>query len=307
MRGYVLRRLAMAVPVFLGATFLVWAFVFAMPGDPIRALTGFRPQPPEVNRALREQYNLNDPLLIQYVKYLIDVLRFDFGSSFTGVETSDLLKASLPHTIRIVGIAVGLEVVVGGIAGFLAAMWHRRFADCFIMVATLVLISVPAVVIAPLAWWYLSVDWGWFPRRGTYDGWRSYVLPGLILGLLSLASLTRLLRATLIESLQEPYVRMATAKGLRRRRVVGIHAMRNSLVPVVSYFGSDIAVLLAGTAVVETVFSIPGAGQLLVQASRDQETPVVLGVVTFLVVIVIVVNLIVDIAYGIIDPRVRSR
>ena len=307
MTTFVLRRLAATVPLFLGATFVIWAMVFALPGDPIRALSGFRPQPPEINRALREQYNLNDPLVVQYLEYLENVVRLDFGSSFTGREVSDLLREAFPHTLRILLVAVAFTVIVGIGMGTVAAFRPHRMVDRWIMVVTALCVAVPAVVIAPLARAYLSVELEWFPSRGVTSGWTSYLLPGLILGLVATATTARILRNAHLEALQSDYARTAIAKGLPPRRVIGVHSMRNSLQPVVSFIGADIPLLLAATALVETVFDIPGVGRLLVLAARGQETPVVAGVVMFLVIVGILGSLVADIAAAALDPRRRIR
>jgi oligopeptide transport system permease protein len=305
MTTFVLRRLAATVPLLLGATFVIWAMVFVLPGDPIRALSGFKPQPPAVNRALREQYNLDDPLLVQYVKYLGDVLRLDFGSTFTGREVSDLLRETFPHTLRILLVAVVFMVVVGIGAGTSAAFRRRGMVDRGIMLVTALCVAVPTVVVAPFARHYLAVEKGWFPSRGVSSGWTSYLLPGIILGLVSMAAIARLLRSEHLEALRSEYVRTANAKGLRRRRVIGVHSMRNSLQPVVAFIGADIPLLLATTAVVETVFDIPGVGRLFVLAAREQETPVVAGVVMFLVIVAILGSLVADILAAVLDPRLR--
>lgn len=305
MTTFVLRRVAATIPLLLGATFVIWAMVFVLPGDPIRALSGFKPQPPEVNRALREQYNLDDPLLVQYVKYLGNVLRLDFGSSFTGREVSDLLRQAFPHTLRILLVAIAFMVVLGIGAGTAAAFRRGGMVDRSIVLVTALCVAVPTVVVAPLARHYLAVELGWFPSRGVSSGWTSSLLPGVILGLVSMAAIARLLRSEHLEALRSEYVRTATAKGLRRRRVIGVHSMRNSLQPVVAFIGADIPLLLATTAVVETVFDIPGVGRLFVLAAREQETPVVAGVVMFLVIVAILGSLAADLLAIVLDPRRR--
>ena len=305
MTKFVVRRAISAIPVFIGATFVIWAMIFVLPGDPIRALSGFKPQPPEVNRALREQYHLNDPLIAQYLEYLGDVITLDFGSSFTGREVSDLLLQALPQSLGILAVAM-VFIVVGGITlGTIAAYRRHHWADSLIMFATALAVAVPAVVVAPLARSWLGIELGWFPDRGVTAGWTSYLLPGLILGLVSMAAVTRLLRSALIDDLRSDHARTAVAKGLRPLRVIGIHSMRNSLQSTTSFLGADVPLLLAATALVETVFEIPGVGGLFVLAARDQETPVVAGVVMFLVILAILGSLLADILAAVVDPRRR--
>lgn len=304
MTKFFLHRLVATVPVFIGATFVIWAMVFALPGDPIRALSGFRAQPPEVNTALREQYNLNDPLVVQFVKYLWNVIRFDFGSDFRGNKVSDLLREALPHSLRVVSIALVFIVVVGVILGTVAALCRGRLVDSIIAVVTALTLAVPAVIVAPLVRYYSVVDFRWF-RNGDASGWGASVLPGIVLGLVSVASIARLLRSAHVEAMQDEYIRTAAAKGLSARRIIGIHSMRNALQPIASFIGADITVLLGATALVETVFDIPGVGRLLVLAARDQETPVVAATVMFLVVIAIVANFMADVLAAALDPRRR--
>jgi ABC-type dipeptide/oligopeptide/nickel transport system permease component len=304
-RKYALRRLALVVPVVVGSTFLIFAMVFVLPGDPIRALSGFKPQPPAVNRALRDQYNLNDPLLVQYVKYLFNALHLDFGRDFAGREVSVLITQRLPRTARLAFVAMLFEVLVGTVAALIAALRRDRFADTLVMTTTITVVSIPVIVLAPLAQYYLGVKLGWFPIGGVDRGWYSYLLPGMVLGSLSLAYFARLLRAALVENLRAEYVHFARAKGLPPRRVVGIHAMRNSLLPVLTFFAVDIGALLGGSVVVETVFNIPGIGLLFIDAARAQETPVIIGVTTFLVLVYSLLNLAVDLLHAVLDPRIR--
>ncbi len=305
MRKYVMRRLALMLPVVACSMFLIFAMVFVLPGDPIRALSGFKPQPPAVNRALRDEYNLNDPLVVQYVKYLVNALHFDFGRDFAGREVSTLITQRLPKTARLALVAMVFEVVVGTVAGLLAAMRRDRFVDTLVMTTTITVVSIPVIVLAPLTQNYFGVKLEWFPIGGVDRGWYSYLLPGMVLGSLSLAYFARLLRAALIENLRTEYVRFARAKGLPPRRVVGVHTLRNSLLPVLTFFAVDIGALIGGSVVVETVFNIPGIGLLFIDAARAQETPVVIGVTTFLVLAYSLLNLAVDLLHAALDPRIR--
>lgn len=305
MGRYLIRRMLQFIPVFFGATFLIFAMVFALPGDPIRALSGERPQPESVRNALTERYNLDDPLVVQYGKYVGNIVQGDFGTNFRGREVSDMLKETIPRTARLAVIAFSFEVVIGLSAGVLAGVRQKGFMDTLVLVTTLTVISIPIFVLGFMAQIYLGIELGWFPIAGIQRGWYSYLLPGLVLGSVSLAYVARLTRSALVENLRADYVRTATAKGLGRGRVVGIHTFRNSMIPVVTYLGVDLGALLGGAVVTESVFNIPGVGHLVIDGIGRQEGTVVVGVATFLVVIYMTMNLLVDILYAVLDPRIR--
>ena len=305
MGRYVTRRLLQAIPVFFGTTFLIFALVFALPGDPIRALAGERPMSPSVHAELSDRYNLDDPLLVQYGKYMGNLAQGDFGQSFRGREVSEIMKERFPVTIKLALVAFGFEILIGIAAGVLAGLRRGSYVDNLILVTTTLVVSIPVFVLGFTMQILLGVKLGWFPIAGLRDGWFSYLLPGLVLGALSLAYVARLTRTSLVENLRADYVRTATAKGLARKRVVGRHALRNSLIPVITYLGIDLGALMGGAIVTEGIFNIPGIGQQVFLSIRAQEGPVVVGIVTALVLVFIVANLIVDMLYAVLDPRIR--
>ena len=305
MGRYVIRRVLMTIPVFFGATFLIFALVFAIPGDPIRALSGDRALPEATYNALRERYNLNDPFLVQYGKYIAGLLRGDFGTTFRGREVSDIMKERFPVTLRLALLAFAFEAIIGLLAGVLAGLRKGSFWDSLVLVSTIAVVSVPVFVLAFTAQLVLGVQLGWFPIAGIRQGLYSYLLPAMVLASLSLAYVARLTRTSLVENLRADYVRTATAKGLPRRRVVGRHALRNSLIPVVTFLGVEIGTLMQGAIVTEGIFNLPGIGQATFQAVRLQEGPLVVGIVTALVLVFIFANLIVDVLYAVLDPRIR--
>ncbi len=305
MGRYLIRRMLQFIPVFFGATFLIFAMVFAIPGDPIRALAGERPQPESVRETLAERYNLDDPLVVQYGKYLGNVVQGDFGTDFRGREVSEIMSERIPRTARLALIAFVFEIVLGLTAGVIAGLRQKGFVDTLVLVTTLTVISIPIFVLGYIAQIYLALELGWFPVAGIQQGWRSYLLPGMVLGSVSLAYVARLTRASLVENLRADYVRTATAKGLSRGRVVGVHTLRNSLIPVVTYLGVDLGALMGGAIVTESIFNIPGLGGLVFDAIIRQEGTIVVGVTTFLVLIYMITNLLVDILYAVLDPRIR--
>jgi oligopeptide transport system permease protein len=302
---YTVRRLLQAVPVLLGTTFLVFAMVFAIPGDPIRALAGDRPMAESTYRALRAEYNLDDPLMVQYVKYLGDLARGDFGTDFNGRPVGEIMADRFPVTIKLALVALAFEILLGIAAGVLAAIRRKSFLDTLVLVTTTAIVSIPTFVLGFSLQLLLGVQLGWFPIAGLSDGWRSYLLPGFVLGALSLAYVARLTRTSLMENLQSDYVRTAVAKGASARRVVGIHALRNSLIPVVTFLGVDLGALMGGAIVTEGIFNIPGIGLQVFSSVRAQEGPVVVGIVTALVLVFILANLLVDLIYALLDPRIR--
>ena len=305
MGRYLIRRLLQFIPVFFGATLLIFIMVWAIPGDPIAALAGDRVLPDTVREQIRDRYNLDDPLLVQYGKYMGGVFQGDFGDDFRGRPVTDLLGQRLPITVRLALLAFGFEVVLGIVAGILAGVRKGGFVDNLVLVSTLVVIAIPIFVLGFLAQLLLGVRFGWFPVSGVQRGLFSYLLPAMVLGSVSLAYIARLTRTSLIENLRADYVRTATAKGLSRRRVVGIHTFRNSMIPVVTFLAIDLGSLMGGAIITETIFNIPGLGRAVFEGVQRQEGTVVVGIVTFLVVVYMVANLLVDVLYAVLDPRIR--
>ncbi|MGH9022396.1 MAG: ABC transporter permease [Acidimicrobiia bacterium] len=305
MGRYLVRRLLQVIPVFFGATFFVFAMVYAIPGDPIRALAGDRPISPAVQAQLRERYHLDDPLFVQYGKYLAGLARGDFGESFRGRDVAEIMKQRFPVTVRLGLIAFAFEAVLGVIAGVLAALRRKSFVDTLVLVSTTVVVSIPVFVLGFLAQLFLGLKLGLFPITGSKGDLYGYLLPALVLGSLSLCYIARLTRASLAEVLRTDYVRTATSKGMARRQVVGRHGLRNALIPVVTYLGIDLGSLMLGAIITEGIFNVPGVGLEVFRAVRTQEYPIVVGIVTALVLIFIISNLVVDLLYAVLDPRIR--
>ena len=305
MGRYIARRLLLTIPVLIGASFLIFALVYALPGDPIRALGGERPLSPAVVAQLREEFNLDDPLVIQYAKYVGDLLQGDLGTDFRGREVSETITQRLPVTLRLTAVAIAIETVIGIIAGVLAGIRRNGFLDNLVLVSSTLIVSVPILVLAFVAQFVLGLQFGWFPIAGINEGWLSYVLPGLVLASGSLAYVARLTRTSIAENLRADYVRTARAKGLPNRTVIGRHTLRNSLIPVVTFIGADIGTLMGGAIVTETVFNLPGIGRAVFDSVQAQEGAVVVGIVTLMVFFFIFFNLVVDVLYAVLDPRIR--
>jgi oligopeptide transport system permease protein len=305
MGRFVVRRLLLTIPVLLGASFLIFAMVYALPGDPIRALAGDRPLAPAVVAQLRADYNLNDPLVVQYVKYLGNLVQGDLGSDFHQRAVRDIIADRLPVTLKLTTVAVLFETIIGLIAGVLAGIRRNSFFDNLVLVSTTLVISIPILVLGFLSQYVFALKFGWFPVAGISEGWYSYLLPGLVLASASLAYVARLTRTSIAENMRADYVRTAKAKGLPERTVIRRHVLRNSLIPVVTFIGADIGALLGGAIVTEAVFNIPGIGRAVFDAVRGQEGAVVVGIVTLMVFFFVFFNLIVDVLYAVLDPRIR--
>ncbi|MFZ3391805.1 MULTISPECIES: ABC transporter permease subunit [unclassified Rhodococcus (in: high G+C Gram-positive bacteria)] len=305
MGRFITRRLLLTIPVLIGASFLIFAMVYALPGDPIRALAGDRPLAPAVIAQLRAQYNLDDPFFVQYIKYVGGLLQGDFGSDFSGRPVLDTIAQRMPVTMQLTAVAVAFEVVIGITAGVLAALRRNSFFDNLVLVSSTLLVSVPVFVLGFVSQYVLGYKLGLFPIAGINNGWYSFLLPGLVLASLSMAYVARLTRTAVSESMAADYIRTARAKGVGYRRIVVRHALRNSLIPVVTFIGADIGALLGGAIITESVFNIPGLGRAIFDAVQNQEGAVVVGIVTLMVFFYIFFNLVVDVLYAFLDPRIR--
>jgi oligopeptide transport system permease protein len=303
---YIVRRLLQMVLVFIGTTFIVYALMFLGSSDPIQALVGDRPVSPQLRAALTQQYHLNDPFIVQYLRYMGNLLRGDFGTQISGRPISQLLEQAWPFTLRLAAVAFIVVVVFGIGAGLLAGMRRGGIFDNATLILTLVIIGIPVFVLGFNLQYLLGVKWRLVPVTVNPEaGLGAYILPGIILGSLALATAIRLTRTSIVENLRSDYVRTANAKGLARRRVVGVHVLRNSLIPVITFLGITIGDLMAGAVVTERIFNIPGVGYQLYQGIHIQDGPTVVGIVSILVIIYLISNLVVDILYAVLDPRIR--
>ena len=305
MGRYFIRRILEVIPVFFGATFLIFAMVFALPGDPIRALAGEKPLSPAVQQVFRDEYHLDESLPVQYGYYISGLFQGDFGQTFQGEPVIDIMKEKFPITAKLALFAFLFEAILGTIAGLLAGLRRGSFVDNLVLVSTITVVSIPVFVLGFLAQLLLGAQLKWFPIAGVQNGLKSYFLPAMVLGSLSLCYVARLLRTSLGENLRADYVRTATAKGLSRIRVVGRHTLRNSLIPVITFLAVDLGFLMGGAIVTETIFNMPGIGREVFLAIRGQEGALVVGIVTAGVLIFMFANLFVDLLYAVLDPRIR--
>ena len=306
MTGYVLRRILVMIPVFLGATLLIYGMVFLLPGDPIVALGGDRPLSPAVIAQLRAQYHLDQPFWMQYLRYLGGILRGDFGVSFSGLPVSDVLAQAFPVTIRLALVALAVEALFGIGFGVIAGLRRGGWFDASVLLVSLVVIAIPIFVLGFLAQFVFGVRLGIAPVTvGDEATFARLLLPGIVLGSVSFAYVVRLTRSAVADNAQADWVRTATATGRSRPRVVAVHILRNSLIPVVTFLGADLGALMGGAIVTEGIFNIHGVGGALYQAVTRQEAPTVVAIVTVLVLVYLLANLVVDLLYAALDPRIR--
>lgn len=307
MGTYIVRRVLQMIPVIILSTFLIYAMVFALPGDPTQGMCGERQCQPAFVEQFRAQYNLDDPLVVQYAKYMGNVLRGDLGTTYSGggIPVADELAKRYLVTLRLGIIAILFESVIGILAGVLTALRKGKFLDNLVLISTLVVISIPTFVIGTVAQYVIGIKLGWARPTVSYAApWNELILPGLVLGSISLAYVTRLMRTNLSDNLRADYLRTATAKGLTRQRAIGIHALRNSLIPVVTFIGFDFGALLGGAIITEMIFNIQGVGGFVYRSIFNRDGAAVVGTVTVLVIVYLLVNLLVDLLYGLLDPRI---
>ncbi len=306
MARYIIRRLLQMVVTFIGTTFVVYALMFANQNDPIQALAGDRPVSDNVRQVLTEQYHLNDPFLVQYGYYMRGLLTGDFGKTLTGRSIGDVMSDAWPNTIKLALLALLFATVFGIAAGLVAGLRRGSVFDNTTLALTLVVVGLPIIVLAPIAQLVFGVKLGWFPTTaGARPSLYGLILPALVLGAASTATMLRLTRASVAENVRADYVRTARAKGLSARRVVAVHVLRNSLIPVITLIGVDLGTLMAGAIITEGVFNIPGVGSKLLLGIQTEDGPLVVGFVSVLVVVFLVTNLLVDLLYAVLDPRIR--
>ena len=303
---YILRRVLQVIPVFLGATLLIYFMVFALPGDPIAALGGDRGLNPAVADAIRSRYHLDEPFIVQYFYYLQGIFTGNLGTTFSGQPVSEILARTLPVTFRLAIIAIVIEAVAGILIGLIAGLRKNGAFDTVSLLFSLVLISMPIFVLAFLAQFVFAIQLGW--ARTTVSGeapFSELILPAFVLAFFVVANVIRLTRTSVIENLDADFVRTATAKGLSRPRIIRVHVLRNSLIPVVTLIGTDFGLLIVGATVTEGIFNVPGVGNTLFKAILLSEAPTIVSFVTVFVIVYLISNLLVDILYAFLDPRIR--
>lgn len=301
---YLVRRLLLTIPVLLGVATLVFALIHLVPGDPAQAMLGEGAAPEELVK-LRHSLGLDQPLLVQYKSFLSGIARGDLGTSFRyNTPVTAQIREKLPNTAKLAVAAMVLAILFAIPLGILAAVFRGTIVDYSAMTVALVGISMPNFWLGPLLAILFAVRLGWLPVSGTGSIWH-LVLPAVTLGAALSAILARMTRASLLEELRELYVLAARARGVSRTRAVLRHAFRNSLIPIVTILGLQFGAVLTGTIITETIFAWPGLGRLLIQAINFRDYPLVQGCILFISVTYVAMNLLTDLAYGFLDPRIR--
>ena len=306
MGRYILRRLLQLIPVFIGTTFIIYVLVWAVPGNPFAGKCGDRPCPDSYIQQMTEKYNLNDPVIYQYLQYMGKLVTGDFGENYQQIPIAELISDAYPATIKLALMALVVEAVIGLGAGILTGLRGRGFLDNVVLVSTLLVISLPVFVTGFLLQIWLGVEWGIVsPTVGSNAPLVDFIVPAVTLGALSTAYVSRLMRTSLRENRRADYMRTAKAKGLSDNRAVGVHLLRNSLIPVITFLGTDLGSLMGGAIITEGIFNINGIGGLVFRSIVTKDTGTVVAVVTLLVLVYLLMNLLVDVLYAVLDPRIR--
>ena len=305
MFAYAVRRLGSAIPTLLIIITIAFFMMRLAPGGPFDRE---RQLPPEIEANILKAYNLDKPLHQQYLDYLKNIIRGDFGPSYKYLDftVNDLIRAGFPVSLKIGLIAILLAVSIGVTAGTIAALKQNSTFDYMVMAGAMTGIVIPNFVMAPLLALVFGVYLSWLPVAGWGGGALQYlILPVITLALPQVAYVARLTRGSMVETMHSNHIRTARAKGLREQIVVVRHALKGGLLPVVSYLGPATAAVITGSVVIESIFDVPGIGRYFVNGALNRDYPVVMGVVIFYAVLIICLNLIVDLIYGFLDPRVK--
>ncbi len=306
MHKYVLKRVLLLIPVLLGVSLLVFAIMSLTPGDPAQLILGEN-APKAAVLKLREEMGLNDPFFMQYFRFVKNAIMGDFGRSYTtGREVFGEIFARFPNTLILAIIGIIISVCIGIPIGIISATRQYSFLDSFSMVIALLGVSMPVFWLGLMLILTFSVKLGWLPSGG-YNGLSSIILPAITLGVGSAAIITRMTRSSMLEVIRQDYIRTARAKGVTEKVVINKHALKNALIPIITVVGLQFGHLLGGAVLTESVYSWPGVGRLMVDAIRQKDTPTVLAAVVFLAAAFSVVNLLVDILYAYVDPRIKSQ
>ncbi len=302
---YVVKRLLALIPVIIGVTMLVFFILKSAPGDPVRLILGEQATPEQVAE-LTEQMGLDQPLLVQYVKYMIGLVQGDLGIAYsTRRPVADEVFSRFPYTLKLSLVATVVSIALAIPLGIIAAVKQNTVIDNVSMFVALIGISMPMFWLALLLMLLFSLKLGWFPVSGAAS-WQSYILPAFALGFMNMASTARTTRSSMLETIRQDYIRTARSKGVSNSVVIRKHAFKNALIPTITVCGLQIGSLLGGSVLCETVFAWPGIGRLMVQAISARDVPMVLGCTVIFTICFSIVNLLVDLLYGFVDPRIKS-
>lgn len=306
MHRYIAKRLIMLIPVLLGVSFIVFSIMYMTPGDPAQIILGQNASE-EALVELREEMGLNDSFIVQFIRFVSGAVRGDFGRSYQSnrVVFAEILSR-FPATLKLAGLGILISVLIGIPVGIISATKQYSIFDNASMVLALLGASMPCFWAGLMLILVFSVWLGVLPSGG-YGGLMYYILPGITLGTSSAAAITRMTRSSMLEVIRQDYIRTARAKGVAEKYVITKHALKNALIPIITVIGLQFGFLLGGAILTETVFSWPGVGRLMVDSIKQKDTPMVQGLVVFIAVTFSAVNLLVDILYSYVDPRIKSQ
>lgn len=309
MTKYIIKRLLGIIPTLLVIITISFFIVRVAPGGPF---DGERALPEVVKRNIEAKYHMNDPLIMQYGRYLFDVLRGDLGPSYRykDHDVNFYIFQSLPNSMILGVIAISISIIFGISSGMIAAVKQNTWLDYLSMAIAVVGISVPLFVIGPVLQYIFAMKLQWLPTSGWFtagDGWKTIILPAITLSFADFATIARLTRSSMLETLRSDYIRTAKAKGMKNSSIIFKHAMKGAMLPIVSYLGPAFAGIITGSVVVEQVFRIPGLGKFFVQSSFNRDYTLIVGVVIVYSVILVIMNFIVDVVYSLLDPRITYK
>lgn len=306
MYKFILRRLIMLIPVLLGVSLIVFSILSLTPGDPVEMRLGDN-YTQESYEAMTKELGLDQPFPVRYVKYAGGVLRGDFGLSYTtGRPVFDEIQARLPNTVILAAFSMFFAILIGIPLGVISATRQYSFLDTSSMFFALIGVSMPNFWLGLMLILIFAAKLGWFPSAN-FNGMRSLVLPAVTLGANSLAIITRMTRSSMMETIRQDYIRTARAKGAKESAVIIKHALRNAMIPVVTTIGLQFGFSIGGAVLVETVFSWPGIGRLLVESIKFKDLPIVMAIVLVMATLFTLINLCIDILYAFLDPRIRAQ
>lgn len=308
MTKYIIRRVLMMIPVLLGVLFIVFTINHFGPGDPVASLLGGN-YTQEQYDAKEAELGLDKPFLTQFVNYVVGIVtEFDLGTSYQSKRAvSTEILERFPTTLYLGLIGVALTVIVGVPFGIVSATKQYSVLDYIVTIVSLIFASIPSFWMAMMMQLGLSYNLGWFPATYDPSNLLSYIMPVLTLGLSPVATVTRMTRSSMLDVIRQDYIRTARAKGLSERDVIWKHALKNALIPVITVVGMQLGTIIAGSVVVEAIFSIPGLGSLLMAAINNRNYPVIQGCVLFMSIFISLMNLLVDLVYGFVDPRIKAQ
>lgn len=301
----VVKRILISIPVLIGVVLAIFVMLRIVPGNPVITMMGEHVNPAVIEKISKEM-GLDQPYYIQFLKYIANALRGDFGTSYRlNRNVTQIIIEAFPNTVKLSLLAAAVSWLIGIVAGIVAAIRQNRLLDRLFMGCALMGVSMPVFMTALVLQYVFAFKLKWFPVSG-FDSFRAMILPAIVLGWNSAGSIARMTRSNLVEIMQEDYIRTARAKGLREYAVIIFHALKNAMLPVVTMMALQISSMLSGAVLTESVFGVPGIGRLAVNAIETRDMPLLQGTVVFTTVLIIVGNLIADLLYNVLDPRIRE-